>query len=391
MKRELPTIFTYRRSLDLSHGQLRSFDSKAEPRVYAPLIVTEVGVLGTVSNYSDGYGKKEDVDRKLESPNPQTIDACFLPPEHDSMELTFSLVVGSNALEVDACNNNEMADAMVEFAKKYKAIDGFTTPAKLYAWNIANGRPLWRNREGVDKKVTITYVDRNTSIKEVFMFNADEIDIVDPSEFIATPDGIRLGDIIASGLRGDVKVSLTVNMTVTKGYFGHEVFPSQDFINNPNPKLGEKCKYLSSIVRDGKRCAQMHPQKIGNAIRTIDIWHEKVAMVGPTAIEPLGVAVKKNMLVRTTGKTDVYSYFEQIDDFIENANNGILLPDSHYLAACLVRGNVFNGAKESEAAKAEKAAVKAEKAVAKKAEQAATKAEKEEAKKAALDDKNKLH
>ena len=90
---------------------------------------------------------------KVENPNLQTVDACALATDEDTLKLSFTLKVLSGVEKPSACNNAEFNNVYREIVQKYIKEKGFQELAKRYAINIANGRYLWRNRGWARKKL----------------------------------------------------------------------------------------------------------------------------------------------------------------------------------------------------------------------------------------------
>ena len=112
--------------------------------------------------------------------------------------------------------------------------------------------------------------------------------------------------------------------------------------------------YQSKAGEKGRQ-ATMHSQKIGNAIRTIDIWHKKAQQYGAIAIEPYGVVQQRAEAVRLPNETrdDLYTHLMNIEEMISTLQQGTITPREHYVMACLIRGGVYSGEgkKKKESAK----------------------------------------
>lgn len=342
-KLEIPSMLSYCKSLTPSRGLLYA-PTEAQPN--RPVEVTETTVRGTISNWADGYKNQQSdgqVKRSaIENPNIQTIDTCFLPDDADTLQVRFSLTVLANTLKPDACNEPAYRQAIEAFTAAYLQQDRFATLGGLYAWNIANARYLWRNRYGLNKTVTVQIEGE----AQPLTFNADAISLEDPQEFLASQDGQTLGQRIAAALADESKpLSLNITASVRLSH-GQEVWPSQEFIQNEGrtKRPGDKGKTLASVpLADKRRHAALHSQKIGNALRTIDLWHSHVADFGPIAVEPYGVVQKYAEIARNPGKHDLFTLLQQIESLTAELESGQASPASHYLAACLVRGGVFSG------------------------------------------------
>jgi CRISPR-associated protein Csy3 len=352
---QIPSMLSFRKSLIPSRGLLYACAKDCR----RPAEIAETTVRGTISNFADGYKKGDGQIKRsdLQNPNIQTIDACFLPDDADALQIEFTLAVLPNALRPDACNDGAYRAMLEKFADLYAEKDGFATLGGLYAWNLANARYLWRNRYGLDKTVKI-FVDGGEA--PAFDFKADAIGLekADAETFVATESGRKLGALIADALAGKTPpLSLRVLASVKLGA-GQEVWPSQEFIQSEGrgKQPGDKGKTLASIpLSGGGRHAILHAQKIGNALRTIDIWHKHLADYGPLAAEPYGVVQKYAEIAREVGKNDLFAYLQNLDRLVENLETQGPSPECHFVVACLTRGGVFSGEGKEEQKKKKEA------------------------------------
>ena len=127
-----------------------------------PLSLNEKSVRGTISNR---FGKKDKVladdpmalGKKVESPNLQTVDACSLGPQQDTLKLHFTLKVLGGLKQPSACNNAAFKQGYQQAVSNYLDTEGMRELAKRYALNIANARFLWRNRFGAETIICLLY------------------------------------------------------------------------------------------------------------------------------------------------------------------------------------------------------------------------------------------
>lgn len=354
-KAELPPSFlNYNRSISPSEGLL--FGMKSDGSC-VPVEVIKRGVRGAISSYANVYKEKkvessENIAKQLDPKNAnlQQIEVAFLPQDAERLALRFSVVVQNNSFAPAGCDDPEFHDKLAAVAARYAEIGGYMFLAERYAWNLINGRVLWRNRFVTEKRVKIALMTG-----EEFTFNVDNMRL-DRFEREAMPDGFEvLAGRIGTALAGENPLFLDVEVS-GKAPAGAEVFPSQEFL--PEAKTSkDKGKVLSSINVDGIRQATMHSQKIGNAIRVIDEWHGKVEDYGAIAVEAFGYVQSRTDAVRLPGKNngkDIYALLKEIDDVIEalNASDDAssLNGDIHYMVAMLVRGGVFSGEKKKKKA-----------------------------------------
>mgnify|MGYP001135513022 CR=1 FL=1 len=324
-KIELPSMLSFERKLETSDalmfsGIWQDIEDK-EKWEAIPIIKRQNRSTQSAHGTSDENKVK---------PNPVSSDSddANLPLAHDTLKVSFSMRVVGNLGIPFGCNSPEFSNAIAAKVSRLKETEEFETLAYRYAYNIANGRFLWRNRVGAEEiKIQVKARD--------FKFTFDAYDF-SLTEFEKNKDNLdlqNLSSIIVGGLRGGVQnfVLIEVDAFVKLGHQQH-VFPSQEM------NMGEKGKTLFQL----EGCAAIHNVKIGNAIRTIDTWYPRYKEQNqPIAIEPFGAvtqigdAFRKN---KTEG--DLYSLM------VDWVNNEELKTDQQlYVVANLIRGGVFSKAK----------------------------------------------
>jgi CRISPR-associated protein Csy3 len=230
--------------------------------------------------------------------------------------------------------------------KLEKAVDGwrqrqgFGELAKRYAFNLANGRFLWRNRIGTEQvEVRVAHLVDGRA-QSTWTFDAKSLSLRDFDTNGNTEDISALAKTIESGLKGEQYVLLEIIAFVRIGN-GQEVFPSQELILGRG--RGDKSKTLYQV----DNIAAIHSQKIGNAIRTIDTWYpetdgQSATTLGPIAIEPYGsvTTLGKAFRAPANGKRDFYTLLDNwvLKDKVPDEN------DQNYVIAVLIRGGVFGEA-----------------------------------------------
>lgn len=221
-----------------------------------------------------------------------------------------------------ACNSPDFEKSIIGCVTRFKTGSEINTLAFRYAYNIANGRFLWRNRVGAEDiviKVKVKGIDKPLS------FNAYDYSL---KNFEQNADGSELAllaNSICEGLTGndDDFALISVDAFVKLG-LGQHVFPSQEMNRN------EKRKVLFKL----DSCAAIHNVKVGNALRTIDTWYAMNAK--PIAIEPFGSVTQRGEAHRKS-KIDLYTLMVKwVNGETLNAN------DQAYVTANLIRGGVFS-------------------------------------------------
>ena len=300
------------------------------------ILVREKAVRGTISNRQKNavLADPAKLDQEVRKPNLQTVDAAALPFEHDTLAVHFTLRVLGN-LQPSACDDQDYREALMAKLKAYAGKSQYETLAYLYAENIANGRFLWRNRVGAEAvEVEVSAGDQK------WIFDAQSFSLRELGQ--KNPELSELAQLIQKGLSTNQATFMNVTGYVKLGR-GQEVFPSQELtLGNDDTK--SKILYSLGNQGDDDRRAAMHSQKIGNALRTIDIWHPEYEQIGPIAAEVFGS-------VTASGKA--YRQPKQKADFYTLLDNWVLkdqappIEQQHYVMAVLLRGGVFGEGKSN--------------------------------------------
>ena len=267
-------------------------------------------------------------DEDKSKPNPVSSDSddANLPSDSETLKVSLSLRVIGNLGKPFGCNDPEFTSALTANVDEFKSTEGIKLLAYRYAYNIANGRFLWRNRVGA-QDISIRV---NTPDGLNFVFNAYDFSLNDFEINKENDDLKKLVSIIEQGLLGDSEsyVLIEVNAYVKLGVLQH-VFPSQEM------NMNEKGKTLFKLGG----CAAIHNVKIGNAIRTIDTWYSRYEEEKqPIAIEPFGAVTQRGDAYRKSKKEgDLYSLM------VDWANGAALNENQQvYVVANLIRGGVFS-------------------------------------------------
>lgn len=330
------SVLAFERKLDPSDAIFRAgnWEERAASERWTPITIKTKSVRGTISNRLKT--KDQDpakLDAAIENPNLQTVDVAALPADADTLKVQFTLRVLPGAGTPSACNSAEYQAKLQEVVQGYVQQHGFAELANRYAANLANGRFLWRNRQGAEEVEVQVALLKDGKPEQTWSFDALTLNLR-ALNAIENKEIKALGAVIADGLAGQRHVLLQVTAFVRMGA-GQEVFPSQELILDKGK--GSKSKTLYDV--DG--VAAIHSQKIGNAIRTIDTWYAGAAELGPIAVEPYGS-------VTTQGKA--YRQPKQKMDFYSLLDNWLLkdqvppAEQQHFVMAVLMRGGVFGDA-----------------------------------------------
>ena len=333
---EIPSVLAFEKKIVVSdgffYGTIWNDEHNASE---TPLKIVEKSVRGTISNRFKPSAKKDPakLNASVEKANLQVTDSCALGSDLDTIKLFFTIKVLSGIETPYVCNSQAFEKSYHEAVTAYINKTGFKELAYRYAYNIASGRFLWRNRIGAESIDVIVHVG-----SDKYQFNAYDYSLNDFTE--KHEELIPLAEKIANVLCGKEPYCLIEVSTYAKIGLGQEVYPSEELVFDKDNSKKSKVLYQVNDI------AAFHSQKLSNAIRKIDTWYSEFGSetgVGPIAIEPYGSVTQINRAFRPpTEKTDFYSFF---DDFALNKS----LKDAsqeHYVMAVLVRGGVFGKASD---------------------------------------------
>jgi CRISPR-associated protein Csy3 len=266
---------------------------------------------------------EEELQKQIAEANLAWGDDAALAHDNDTLKISFSLRVVSGLSQPSVCNK-------VEFEKVFhERLEEFTDTnlevlANRYAYNIANGRFLWRNRVGAQN---IKVIVKHSTLGSPLEFDAYDFSLKNTSSEDASVN--TLAHLIKSGLGGDENTLLNIIAYVNLGE-GQRVWPSQEMVLNP-PK-GEKSRHLFNLNGN----AAMHCEKIGNALRTIDDWYP--AATSPIAIEAYGSVTQRGVAHRSS-KNDFKTLLLKWLNAEDIAT--ISSDEKNFVVAMIIRGGVF--------------------------------------------------
>jgi len=351
-KISLPSVLAFERKLEVSDGlmyaglfknrglEYAENDQKKEKKLWQEIPITTRKNRSTQS--AEGIS-----DEKKTVPNPVASgdDQAVIPSGCDTLKISWTMRIIGNVGKPFSCNEAKFETAITEKVSEFKE-EGLKDLAFRYAYNIANGRFLWRNRvcaENVEIQVSIN------NQEEPLIFNAYDFSLLKFETKKDDEDIQKIEDVIYQGLMdktGEKFSSIKVNAFV-KLDESQQIFPSQEM------NMGEKGKTLFQL----NNCAAMHNVKIGNAIRTIDTWYGDNAIAKaegkdktesvtikdkhPIAIEPYG-SVTQRGLAHRPNKNDLYTLMLGWINKKEISDN-----DKKYVVANLIRGGVFSKGSKS--------------------------------------------
>jgi CRISPR-associated protein Csy3 len=347
-------MLAFARSVQITEG-LFFATVTARPDQVTPIQVLEKGVRGQSS---------EDKAKNPGLSNPQSVEYTVVPQDHNGVRLDFSVRFMPLSLSPHACNNPDVGEAYSRLARAYRAAGGFGTLAALFVWNIANARFAWRNRFQSDEMtVTIRTEDGVDVTFDPFRLRLDRVaTVAELKEAIISGDTDGLGILLQGvefGLSNPdqkaygLRVSWSARMEP-----GQEVFPSQEYMRDEKKDDQLSRVYAKLPTFSGGRTlmqASMHSQKIGAALRHIDIWHGSDEHPYPIAVNPYGGVQETSMVLRDPKSRrsfyDIRSQARELITTLESAGcSERISGNAHFVMANLVRGGVFgSSSKKAEA------------------------------------------
>ena len=241
--------------------------------------------------------------------------------------------------------------------KRYAEIGGYRYLAALYLYQILNGSFAWKNRFLCDDaKVTISVHNKSLSV-DVFALEPlvtekhDTVSaiVAELESAVVDTDHITISELIdlfAEALDGSTR--LTRFFVEFDGSIEEltEVYPSQEYVRSSQQASSSKervSRILAGHMHNGKKIACLHNQKLGAAIRTIDIWNNsKTVPINPYA----GDNQTKEAYRDNTNAASLYKIFDKpsvyLESLFEQDDVEKVSGDVHFMIACLIRGGVYS-------------------------------------------------
>ena len=167
-------------------------------------------------------------------------------------------------------------------------------------------------------------------------------------------DLVKLVRSIANGLSNDDQRAYVLIVSWTAAMEpGQEIFPSQEYVREEkaDKQLSRVFAKLPTFYA-GRTIGQasMHSQKIGAALRHIDIWHGSEEHRAPIAVNPYGGVQDTSAVLRDPKSKrsfyDLRAKAEVLMSGVETAGNASeISAEAHFVMANLVRGGVFGSSK----------------------------------------------
>ena len=270
----------------------------------------------------------------------QIIEYSALSAEQDTLRVAFTLKFLGGFMHPSSCDSEEFRlDLLEKFSPENMSEhldESLKTLGKRYAYNIANGRFLWRNRvaaQDIEVQVDVVHGMNSGKKRHPFIFQNIHLNNFEESSDQINELGNQISNVLASQ---DEVLILEISCFVNLGR-NQDVYPSVEMIQNKGA-LNDTENSRSLYQVDGT--VALHSQKIGNALRTIDTWYpafEKSQK--PIAIEPFGtVATVKEAFRNKENENDFYTLMHNFLEHNTLSKNGL-----SYLIAVLIRGGIFGG------------------------------------------------
>ncbi|WP_298772569.1 type I-F CRISPR-associated protein Csy3 [uncultured Shewanella sp.] len=332
---KLPSVLAFDRKLEPSDGVMfsGSWQDIGHDKNWQPIELFERRNRAVKSNFTQEVLENEEaLQKQIAEANLSWGDDGSLKHGQDTLRLSFSLRVVAGIQNPTACNNVEFESRFNEVIAGYVQ-DDLQELATRYAYNIANGRFLWRNRVGAQQlKIFVA----SSELDDKLEFNAYDFYLsktTTDDKYVA-----QLAKLILAGFKGEKNTVLQVEAFAQLGD-AQRVWPSQEMVLNA--AKGEKSRHLFSLngVQGKDRVAAMHCEKIGNALRTIDDWYSNVEQTNkPIAIEAYGSVTQRGVAYRSTRndfKTLLLKWLSS------ETSSQLTAQDKHFVVAMLIRGGVF--------------------------------------------------
>jgi len=324
---KLPSVLSFDRKLELSDAVMQSGNEAdiGQDEKWKPIKLFDRRNRAVKSNFKqEVLDDEEKLMEEITEPNLAWGDDAALPSTADTLKVSFSMRVLGGINTPSACSEKEFQNNFTEIVDVYIQEAGLDELAKRYAYNMINGRFLWRNRVGSQE---ITIHVKHSSFDKPLEFDAYEY----PLKETTTSDEkvLPLVELIKKGLSGEDNIFIEIDAYVKLGNL-QRVWPSQEMVLNI-PK-GEKSRHLFSL-NDGE--AAMHCEKIGNAIRTIDDWQTGSEM--PIAIEAYGSVTQRGVAYRSN-RND----FKSLITKWMSPDKETSKEEKHFVIAMIIRGGVFS-------------------------------------------------
>lgn len=337
-----PSLFSFWQTNSSELDEIINVGKKVSS--YEPVLITEEGYVGTISNYYNPKDYQNNIDSQKKSPvnpNPGRQDFAYLNSQNDVLVIKGDIKFVNNFKKPVLTDSPDQLLNYKSFVEKYIKENGLKELVSRYVLNILSGKIFWRNQHAFRKVIDIQVQTKFQ--KQAFRFNTTTLegDNFNSNPFSQEEDNIlfnKLVDLISEEVVSTGLVGLKIHAYLEIGTAA-PTYPSQSFLDE---KPEGKGRILAGKnISSDKKVAVFSSQKIGNALRTIDTWYAEEA-VEAIPVEVYGVVVTRREALRASGKNSFYDFFEpsKFKKFVENYNSE-KIADKHYLMAMFIKGGVF--------------------------------------------------
>lgn len=347
---ELPTGLSFRRCIENSIGYFDSCNGKERQ----PVTLESKTLVGPFSDATSASGANQ---KNTNALNIFRADQAILPDDCENLIIEFYLTLLPYWKKPFRCESQEVRTKLAEYISAYMDIDPLETIAWGYTETILNLSWAWRNLEsftegrrcaiGFAGSTQTFLVPDSETLSELAPASLSALKAINSKQAID-----ELHTHIRMSLTGE-KISSPIKVTgILPANPGCEVFPSQEFIDEPTKKSNQNLDKSKSLAfnwtTDGKRQAIFHRAKISNALQCIDRWYNNDFSAPPINVNPLGFQQQENKPYRSwqSGR-DVYHLLMNIEQITEDLiSTKTASPDSHFLIANFIRGGLFTAKKK---------------------------------------------
>lgn len=337
----IPNVLGCMKRIEVTPASFYGINSKSDIQKENPLTIVRRGFLATKSN----YGTKEE---NAAEPNPQASDYCNLDINDDILRIKFNITFLPVITEMFNFSSEKFDEKISKVINEYKQIDNFETLATMYVMNIISMRFAYRNIAGghVPYKLSLHQEIGPNEYGKIIDFTKDDFGKeengkIELNKFDISKLNVDIRtkikeiiDLVKSAFMNEIPfVKFLVKSDIYFGDGGVAVYPSQEIDLDTSDKSRKFYKFGNT--------AALHSEKVGNAIRTIDIWYKKDDnMVMPLPVNPFAVDKRVKEVYRKPYNNDFFTLEVNVID--KDVPIMSLNGDAHYFMASLIRGGLYN-------------------------------------------------
>jgi len=334
VKKILPDVISIMKSIDVTDGTFEN---------------CELIFKGIRTMQAQEGGKKEGNKNAKEDSVIALTMAEYYKALGDEVKVNFGMRITPLNMDDKLVQTNS-----VDFYHKFNEVcdeavqsENLRKNAEFIAYNILNGRWLWRNRD-VAEDIKIEIFKGETKDKPFISYESvldstrdividKESNVIDYEKTGMDKNAVeKLAEVILKGLTEE-PVNLRIRATL-KVIENQNLYPSQTF-NPVKEEIGESPvsrRFYKIINKNGEKIPAISADKLWNAIRTYDVWFKKYEeLKEPISIELLGGSVK------------FQNFFREPDEFFSTilakkiTKEEISENEEIYLIGCLIRGGAI--------------------------------------------------